>query len=195
MTSRITKRNEKVKFREKLFCSIHERPTIGDCFPAAAAFSALSTSEWTFFTFSFQFFFSIFRFFNFIVRPTIGDCFSAATACSALTKGKRTFFNFSFQFFFSSILSWGRLSGIVFLPLQLAALWQKANELFSHFLLIFLFNFSFLQFHSEADYRGLFFCRYSLQRSDKRQTNFFQFFFSIFLFFNFILRPTIVDFS
>ena len=42
MTSRRTKRNEKVKFREKLFCSIHERPTIGDCFPAAAAFSALS---------------------------------------------------------------------------------------------------------------------------------------------------------
>ena len=51
----------------------------------------------------------------------------------------------------------------------------------------------------EADYRGLPSCRYNLQRSDKRQMNFFnfsfQFFFSIFLSVNFIVRQTIVDFS
>ena len=49
----------------------------------------------------------------------------------------------------------------------------------------------------EVDYRGLLSCRCSQQRSDKRQMNFFnfffQFFFPIFILFNFIERPTIGD--
>ena len=74
MTSRssvkLKKRNEKVKSK-KLFCSIHKRPTIGDCFPAAAACSALSKGERTILTF-FSFPFSIFLF-NSLRRQTIVD--------------------------------------------------------------------------------------------------------------------------
>ena len=137
-------KNERKK--EKLFCSIHERPTIGDCFPAAAAFSALSTGEGTFMTFSFQFF---------------------------------------FEFFFCLISQWGRLSGIVFLPLQPSALWQKANELFWLFLSIFplIFLFNFIVRPTIGDCFAAATACSALSTSERTFFNFsFQFFFSIFLF-------------